>query len=78
VGSQPHPTLQQALGYVPDVFANLVTVLMRSAGALAVTAERVNAGMDNPRATSIRLLARLDAEVPPDFDVEAALWPEGG
>jgi hypothetical protein len=78
VGSQPHPNLQHALGYLPDVFASLVTVLMRSAGALRITAERVNAGMDNPRATSIRLLARLDAEVPPDFDVEAALWPEGG
>lgn len=72
VGPNPGPTRDSALGYVPDVLAGLVGQLLHDY-PIAVTAAHVNRPTDEPVPDHMRLLVRLDAVVPIDFDPDALL-----
>jgi hypothetical protein len=73
VDSQPQPTRDRALGYVPDVLAPLVRALLASGTTLRVVAEQVNLPTAGHVSAHMRLLARIDAIAPDGFDVDAAL-----
>jgi hypothetical protein len=73
VDSQPQPTRDRALGYVPDVLAPLVRALLASGTTLRVVAEQVNLPTAGHVSDHMRLLARIDAIAPDGFDVDAAL-----
>jgi hypothetical protein len=72
VGSAPAPTRDVALGYVPQALAGLVLALLESQ-SVQVSAAHVNLPADGPIPDHMRLLARLDAVVPDDFNAEALL-----
>ena len=64
---------ESALGYVPEVLAGLVTTLLDTDSVVQVEAEHVNHvdAVDVP--AQLRLLVRVEAVVPQDFDVLEAL-----
>lgn len=72
VGAEPMPSRDVALGYVPQALAGLVLGLMQSQ-SVQVSAAQVNLPADGPIPDHMRLLARLDAVVPDDFNAEALL-----
>ncbi len=73
VGSRPHVIRDEALGYVPEVLAGLVGSLLDADAVVRVQAEVVNHVGEADVPAQLRLLARLDAVVPSDFDVRRAL-----
>ena len=73
VGSRPHVIRDEALGYVPEILAGLVGTLLDADAVLRVQAEVVNQVGEVDVPAQLRLLARLDAVVPSDFDVRQAL-----
>lgn len=72
VGASPEPTRNAALGYVPDVLSGLVRRLMESY-PVVVTAAHVNQPNGGSAPDHMRLLARLDAIVPDDFEADSIL-----
>ena len=72
VGSPPAATRDVVLGYVPQALAGLVLALLESQ-SVQVSAAHVNLPADGPIRDHMRLLARLDAVVPDDFNAEALL-----
>ncbi len=72
VGSEPMPSRDVALGYVPQALAGLVLGLMANQ-SVQVSAAHVNLPADGQIPDHMRLLARLDAVVPDGFDAEALL-----
>lgn len=73
VDSQPQPTRDRALGYVPDVLAPLVRALLASGTPLSAVAEQVNLPAEGHVSDHMRLLARIDAIAPDGFHIDAAL-----
>lgn len=66
------------LGYVPRPLAPFVHALWAEGAGIKVVAENINLPEDELASNQMRLLARLEAVVKPDFDVMAALDPENG
>lgn len=72
VAASPEPTRNAGLGYVPDVLTGLVRRLMEGY-PVVVTAAHVNQPNGGAAPDHMRLLARLDAVVPDDFEADSVL-----
>lgn len=64
---------EDRLGYIPRPLAPFIHALWDANVVPVVTAEHINLPGARLVSNQMRLLARLDAQVPVDFDVEAAL-----
>jgi len=73
VGRSRSPRRETALGYVPQVFAPLVSALIAAEAPLRVTAEHVTHAAGGAALDHMRPLARFDAIAPPHFDIDSAL-----